>query len=240
MLKDIIARRYAKALLSLAAKSGETDAVKKDLASMAELYRASKQLQSVIMNPIFSLKDKNAVVNGLAKELKVSPLSERFLDMIARKRRFRYIREVAASYSDLLDLAQGKVKATVTAADTLPEATVAKLGALANAEIEPTGGKEVERGRLLCEQNRIVPWRHDDSGAQPQCRRAHCQGRKQHQRGGKLVPTAEMMLHRKARMKPERLCLNIEIKKFEKAAASLRSEACNIGFRRTEQTEPHF
>ena len=111
--------------------------------------------------------------------------------------------------------------------------------AFANAEIEPTGGKKVERGRLLCEQNRIVPWRHDDSGAQPQCRRAHCQGSKQHQRGGNLVPTAEMMLHRKARMKPERLCFDIEIKEFEKAAAGLRTEAWNIGFGRTEQTEPH-
>jgi F-type H+-transporting ATPase subunit delta len=140
MLKDIIARRYAKALLSLAAKSGETDAVKKDLASMAELFKASKQLQSVIMNPIFSQKDKTAVVNGLAKELKVSPLSARFLDMIVRKRRFRYVREMAASYSDLLDLAQGKVKATVTAADALPDATVAKLAERLKAMV----GKEVE------------------------------------------------------------------------------------------------
>jgi F-type H+-transporting ATPase subunit delta len=140
MLKDIIARRYAKALLNLASKSGETDAVKKDLASMAELYKMSRQLQSVIMNPIFSMKDRTAVVNGLAKELKVGPLSARFLDMIVRKRRFRYIREVAASYSDLLDLAQGKVKATVTSADALPDATVAKLAERLKAMV----GKEVE------------------------------------------------------------------------------------------------
>jgi F-type H+-transporting ATPase subunit delta len=140
MLKDIIARRYAKALLSLASKSGETDAVKNDLAAMAELYKSSRQLQSVIMNPIFSLGDKTGVVNGLARDLKVSPLSAKFLDMIARKRRFRYVREVAAAYSDLLDLAQGRVKATVTSADALPEATVAKL----KEKLKVLAGKEVE------------------------------------------------------------------------------------------------
>ncbi len=140
MLKDIVAKRYAKALLSLASKSGETDAVKKDLAQVAEAYRTSKGLQSVFQNPIFSTRDKLNVMNGLAKELGVSPLTLRFLDLLARKRRFRYIREVSASYADLLDIVQGRLKATVTSAMALSDAELEKL----KAKISGMVGKDVE------------------------------------------------------------------------------------------------
>jgi hypothetical protein len=40
-------------------------------------------------------------------------------------------------------------------------------------------------------------------------------------------------------MKTERLCLDIEIEILKKAAAGLGTEAWNIGFGRTEQTETH-
>lgn len=127
MLKDIIAKRYAKALLSLAEQSGETAVVKADLALVAETYAGSKSLQSVYMNPMFSTTDRLNVLKGLMAQLKVSDLSARFLDMLARKRRFGLVREVSAAYSERLDVLQGRVKATVTTAEPLGEAELAKL-----------------------------------------------------------------------------------------------------------------
>jgi F-type H+-transporting ATPase subunit delta len=140
MLKDIIAKRYAKALLSLAVKSGETETVKKDLAAVAEVYRGSRGLQSVFLSPAFSQSDKEKVMKGLAAEMKVAGLSARFLEMLVKKRRFRYIREASAAYSDLLDLQQGRVKATVTSASALTDAEVARLKERIKAKV----GREVE------------------------------------------------------------------------------------------------
>jgi len=140
MLKDIIAKRYAKALLSLAAKDGKTDNVKADLTAVAGLYMGSKNLRSVFLNPVFSQADKARVMKGIAAELKVSDLTTRFLDLLVDKRRFRYVREVATSYSDLLDAAQGRVKATVTAASALSDAEVAKL----KEKVAAAVGKQVE------------------------------------------------------------------------------------------------
>ena len=40
--------------------------------------------------------------------------------------------------------------------------------ALANAEIEPAAGDQIERGRLLSQQHRIVPGQHDHGSAEPQ------------------------------------------------------------------------
>ena len=42
--------------------------------------------------------------------------------------------------------------------------------AVADAEIEPAAGQQVERRRLLGQQHRIVPGQHDDRGAEPQGR----------------------------------------------------------------------
>lgn len=140
MLKDIIAKRYAKALLSLAEQGGQTEVVKKDLSAVAELYKNSKNLQSVIMNPVFSTSDKSKVLKGLSAEIKVSALSARFLDLMIEKGRFRYIREAAAAYADLLDIKQGRVKATVTSAAALSPADIDRL----KAKIKAAVGKDVE------------------------------------------------------------------------------------------------
>lgn len=140
MLKDIVAKRYAKALLALAAKDGNTDAVKKDLDAVAAAFRASKSLQSVFMNPSFSAADRSKVLKGLMAEMKVSDLSARFLDLLLDKGRFRYVAEVAHSYSELLDALQGKVKATVTTAEALSDSDLARL----RSSVKALVGKEVE------------------------------------------------------------------------------------------------
>jgi len=140
MLKDIVAKRYAKALLSLASASGETAEIKKDLDAVAEAYQASRNLQSVVLNPVFTLEEKSGVLKGLAADLKVTKTSARFLDLLVVKGRFKFIREVAASYGELLDAMQGRVKATVTSASELTPAEVdrlkEKVKALVNKDVE--------------------------------------------------------------------------------------------------------
>src|SRR4029077_2629267 len=69
---------------------------------------------------------------------------------------------------------------------------------LADAKIEAATGQQIERRRLFGQQYRIVPRRHDPGRAKPQGRGAHGRGSEQHQRGGHLVPAAEMVFDRKA------------------------------------------
>ena len=49
--------------------------------------------------------------------------------------------------------------------------------ALADAEIEPAAGQQIERRRLLGQQHRVVPGQHHDGGAEPQRGRARRQRR---------------------------------------------------------------
>ena len=111
--------------------------------------------------------------------------------------------------------------------------------AFADAEIEPALRKEIERCRFFGEQHRIVPRRHDDCRAEPKRLRAHGQRGEQHQGRRDLIPAAEMVLNREARVKAERLGLDIEIEEVEKTLAGFRAKSGPIRLRRTEQTETH-
>src|SRR5262249_53876890 len=102
--------------------------------------------------------------------------------------------------------------------------------ALADAKIEAAPGKQGQARRLFRPHPTSVPRRHDDRRAKPQCRRAHCQCSEQHQRGGYLIPSAEMMLNGKTGVKAERLGFDIEIEEFEEPPPGLGSEAWNVGF----------
>ncbi|HEY3347812.1 MAG TPA: ATP synthase F1 subunit delta [Nitrospirota bacterium] len=138
MLKDIIARRYSKALLSLA--GADAAKIRTELDGVAAMYKFSKDLQGIMINPAFSIADRAKVVATLAADMKVSPITAKTLDLLVKKGRFRYVREMAAAYSDLLDAQEGKVKATVTSAQELTPAESAKL----SEKISALVGRKVE------------------------------------------------------------------------------------------------
>ena len=97
--------------------------------------------------------------------------------------------------------------------------------ALADAEVEPAFGDEIERRGLLGQQHRVVPGQRHDRGPEPQPGRAHRQAGQQHERGRDLVPAGEMMLDQEARMQAERLRLDVEVEIVAKSLAGLRAEA---------------
>ncbi len=99
--------------------------------------------------------------------------------------------------------------------------------------------QKIERRRLLGEQHRIVPRQHDDGRTETKRLRAHGQSGEQHQGRGNLIPAAEMVFNRKARVKAERLGLDIKIEEIKKALTGFRTKSRQICLWRTEQTETH-
>ncbi len=111
--------------------------------------------------------------------------------------------------------------------------------ALADAEIEPAAGDQIERRRLLGQQHRIVPGQHDDGGAKPQRGGAHGERGLQHQGGGDLVPAGEMVLDQEARAIAQRLGLDRVVEIVAEALPGFRAEVLGAGLRRAENSELH-
>ncbi len=93
--------------------------------------------------------------------------------------------------------------------------------ALADAEIEPSAGEQIDGRGLLGEQNRIVPRQHQHGGAKPQglslCRHPG----EQREAGGDLAEACEVVFNQKGRVIAERLGLDIVVDELAVAVAGI-------------------
>ena len=65
MSESTIARRYAKALMELCTEADNRAVIGKQLSTFAETYKASEELQGLLINPVIDLADKQMVLNKL-------------------------------------------------------------------------------------------------------------------------------------------------------------------------------
>ncbi|HZP91161.1 MAG TPA: ATP synthase F1 subunit delta [Actinomycetota bacterium] len=122
-----VARRYAKALYSLAVEARQADLVAEELARFEGLVAGEPALRDVLRRPWVKAAAKRAMVLEVATRLGVSPLTRRFLALVAQRRRFELLGDILAAYRARLDEAAGRIRAHVRSAAPLDEATRASL-----------------------------------------------------------------------------------------------------------------
>jgi F-type H+-transporting ATPase subunit delta len=122
-----VARRYARALLSLGLEEGRHEQLGDELAAVARALNDSRELGFMLQNPGYSQTQRKSVVDTLATALKLSPVLVNFLRLLVDRQRIADLPLIARSYSALLDSQVGRVRATVTAAQPLSPEDVKKL-----------------------------------------------------------------------------------------------------------------
>jgi hypothetical protein len=116
--------------------------------------------------------------------------------------------------------------------------------ALADAEIEPAAGQQVQGRGLFGEQYRVVPRQHQDGGAEAQRRGARAKPGQQVEARRHLAEAGEVVLDDKGRVEAERLGLDIVVDKVAEPLAAV--ELGRLGWtgaprcRAAEQTKPHL
>lgn len=124
MTANIVARRYARALFSIAQGQGdaEMEAYGKDLAAFAAVLNDTPELLKLFRNPIFSTEEKKAIVVKVLEALEPSPTIKNFCFLLADKDRLAALPEIEAYYAALLDDAKGIVRGELVTAVELPDA----------------------------------------------------------------------------------------------------------------------
>ena len=69
MIEASVARRYARALFSLAVEEGGHERAGEELDAVAQAFRASSEARTVVENPGYTQAQRHALVDLLAKEL---------------------------------------------------------------------------------------------------------------------------------------------------------------------------
>lgn len=115
-----ISKRYARALLELAQPEGKVDAVLAELESFEKLLKTSSMLSVVMTNPSVSSEQRVSVLRDVLAVVKYSTLTNRFLLLVAQKRRMPVFEDILREFRNSCDEMKGIVRVTVTSATNIP------------------------------------------------------------------------------------------------------------------------
>ena len=132
--------RYASALYELASENKSVSTVEADLDQLGQSIVASSDLASLIRNPRLTRAGAQAAMTGLGTHLKLSPLTQKFLGVLAHNRRLSALPQIVTAFAGIAAAARGELNATVTSAHPLSADQVSAIA----AKLKAREGKDVK------------------------------------------------------------------------------------------------
>ncbi len=139
MINNAIARRYAKALVQLAAEAGTIDSFTRELQAVDALFAGSCELQAALANPAITADQKRRIMHELILRLHCSELISNFMLLLVDKNRTALVSEIISTYMQLADEYTGVIRPVVTTAFPLDDTQVAAI----QEALEKKSGKKV-------------------------------------------------------------------------------------------------
>ncbi len=137
MLVSKAAQRYAIALLELTQEDGITDKVMEDMELIRSTIVDNRELLLALKSPIIKYDDKQAILRQVF-EGKVQPITYRFIDLIASKKREAIMHQIAAAYVEAYKKAAGILDIEVMTAYDLDQKQVQALKTKLEKELSKT------------------------------------------------------------------------------------------------------
>ncbi len=138
-MKSTVARRYARALIELGREDGLYEQYGRELRTIIPVFKGSPELSRMLINPMYRLEDRFALMGRVAESLKISSVVTRFLDTLIETRKLNLLDDIGEAYSRLEDDIAGRLRATVEAAVEPNEKTVLDI----KDKLRTITGKEV-------------------------------------------------------------------------------------------------
>ena len=110
-----ITLRYAAAFFDLAEEKGILESSNADMALLGTVCNSNPDFVRMLQNPVVNADKKKKVISQVFAA-SVNPVSLRFMDLMIRKRRERYLPAITEAFSDLFKEWQGIKSAYVTTA----------------------------------------------------------------------------------------------------------------------------
>lgn len=111
-MNTAVARRYAKALIMIAAEKNSIDLYQKELEAFIADLQGNQEVQEMMNNPRIQPNEKKEVLAGLVKD-KYSMIVSNFLNLIIDKRRESCYADIVKEFNSYADEARNIVEAEV-------------------------------------------------------------------------------------------------------------------------------
>lgn len=114
-----LARRYAKALFSIAVEDNQVEKLERELAEFTQLVDSSAELKGYLEDPTVLPMDKRDALKGITEKMGLSESVRNFISLLGEKGRISTFADIRNQYRILSDAHAGKAIATVTSATAL-------------------------------------------------------------------------------------------------------------------------
>lgn len=122
-----VAKRYALALYALADRDRLLDAVASDMRELRAMLAGSAELRRLVGSAALSRQQQGRAIAAVAQAAKLTPLTAKFLGIVAANRRLFVLPAMIDGYLAELARRRGEMTARVTAAVELAPTQVAAL-----------------------------------------------------------------------------------------------------------------
>ncbi|MEZ4287305.1 MAG: ATP synthase F1 subunit delta [Polyangiales bacterium] len=122
-----IGRRYAKALLELAAEQGAVEKAQADLSALAQAWNQSAELRTVSADPTLPREGQRMAMDGLLDKMGVSPLVKNTVNVMADRGRLGVLPDMIRAFEVMAEEERGITRAEVTTAKPMPDSYFADL-----------------------------------------------------------------------------------------------------------------
>lgn len=122
-----VARRYAKALFSLAIEGGRVEAWSESLSTLAGALQAAPDLAAIVGDPLHGRDERRAIAQRLVQAVKLDQDPANLLLLLADRGRLDRLPDVLRAFGELADQQLGRLRAKVTSAVGLDESAVDAL-----------------------------------------------------------------------------------------------------------------
>lgn len=144
MKSGAAARRYARALFSLARDDGRIAEVKDELAQFSAVLEQNDGLRKALFRPIHPAAERRAVLVGVCERMGLQATVRNLFSFLVDQRRLVDFEGIRAEYERLADVAAGRTKASVVSAaplgdrdrERLEQALSARTGGVVELDID--------------------------------------------------------------------------------------------------------
>jgi F-type H+-transporting ATPase subunit delta len=135
----VIAKRYAKALFTLAIQDGKIEQYGEELGAFVQLMTQLPELADALRNPLYPETARKSLFATVANKVDLSPIIRSYLNLLIEKRRINNLSEISDFYHRLIDEHQNVARAKLSAATKLDDQAIADIA----ASLEKLTGKKV-------------------------------------------------------------------------------------------------